>query len=217
MTYKVLNNITLKNVKNGVISNIATDLLVIPVNKKLTTSIEFKELDKKTGGYISKSAKDSLSPGNQSHLLTSLDGIKAKKILLFKDIDQKNDIYLWLNKYKSIAKTANSIGCKNISIMDGLNYPKGKDKYWFLEMIARSMESGAYIFSTTKNKTAKSEKVGKDLVSSQVSLKSVSLITSKLSTAEVKKAKTSISIGFSVGEGVNTAKHLGDLLSLIHI
>ena len=53
MTYKVLNNITLKNVNNGVISNIATDLLVIPVNKKLTTSIEFKELDKKTGGYIS--------------------------------------------------------------------------------------------------------------------------------------------------------------------
>ncbi len=211
MTYKVLNNITLKNVNNGVISNIATDLLVIPVNKKLTTSIEFKELDKKTGGYISKSAKDSLSPGNQSHLLTSLDGVNAKKILLFKDIDQKNDIYLWLNKYKSIAKTANSIGCKNISIMDGLNYPKGKDKYWFLEMIARSMESGAYIFSTTKNKTAKSEKVGKDLVSSQVSLKSVSLITTKLSTAEVKKAKTSISIGFSVGEGVNTAKHLGDL------
>jgi hypothetical protein len=36
MTYKVLNNITLKNVNNGVIFNIATDLLVIPVNKKLT-------------------------------------------------------------------------------------------------------------------------------------------------------------------------------------
>ena len=61
------------------------------------------------------------------------------------------------------------------------------------------------------HKWIESEKVGKDLVSSQVSLKSVSLITTKLSTAEVKKAKTSISIGFSVGEGVNTAKHLGDL------
>ena len=136
---------------------------------------------------------------------------KINSICTDSRIIEKNDIYLWLNKYKSIAKTANSIGCKNISIIDGLNYPKGKDKYWFLEMIARSMESGAYIFSTTKNKTAKSEKVGKDLVSSQVSLKSVSLITTKLSTAEVKKAKTSISIGFSVGEGVNTAKHLGDL------
>ena len=96
MTYKVLNNITLKNVNNGVISNIATDLLVIPVNKKVTASAEFKELDKKSKGYLSKSAKDSLSPSHQSHVITSLDSISAKKILLLKDIDQKNDIYLSL-------------------------------------------------------------------------------------------------------------------------
>jgi Leucyl aminopeptidase len=118
---------------------------------------------------------------------------------------------LWLKKYTSIAKTANAIGCRNISVIDGLNYPKGKDRYWFLEMISRSIESGAYIFSTTKNKTAKIEKIGKEVISSQASLKNVTLITSKLSVAEVKKAKTSIGIGFSVGEGVNTAKHLGDL------
>ena len=94
MTYKVLNNITLKNVNNGVISNIATDLLVIPINKKVMASAEFKELDKKSKGYLSKSAKDSLSPSHQSHVITSLDSISAKKILLLKDIDQKNDIYL---------------------------------------------------------------------------------------------------------------------------
>ena len=78
-------------------------------------------------------------------------------------------------------------------------------------MVSRSIESGAYIFSTTKNKTAKIEKIGKEVISNQASLKNVSLITSKLSVAEVKKAKTSIGIGFSVGEGVNIAKHLGDL------
>ena len=78
-------------------------------------------------------------------------------------------------------------------------------------MIARSIESGAYIFSTTKNKTAKAEKVGSNVVSSQASLKNVSIITSKLSANGIKKAKASISRGFSVGEGVNTAKHLGDL------
>ena len=87
MTYKVLNNITLKNVNNGVISNIATDLLVIPINKKVMASAEFKELDKKSKGYLSKSAKDSLSPSHQSHVITSLDSISAKKILLLKDID----------------------------------------------------------------------------------------------------------------------------------
>ena len=54
MTYKVLNNITLKNVSDGVLSNVLTELLVIPVNKKILASPEFKELDKKSNGYISR-------------------------------------------------------------------------------------------------------------------------------------------------------------------
>ena len=48
MVYRVLNNIALKNVTNNIISNITTDLLVIPVNKKVTSSSEFKELNKKS-------------------------------------------------------------------------------------------------------------------------------------------------------------------------
>jgi leucyl aminopeptidase len=211
MTYKVLNNITLKNVSDGVLSNVLTELLVIPVNKKILASPEFKELDKKSNGYISRSIKDSISPSNQNHLISSLIGVKAKKILLINDLNEKDDIYLWLNKYKYIAKIANSIGCKNLAVLDGQNYPKGKDKFWFLETISRSIESGAYIFSTTKNKTAKTEKIGKDIISSQVSLRNVTIITAKLSSSDTKKAKIAVARGFSVGEGVNTAKHLGDL------
>ena len=211
MTYKVLNNITLKNVSDGVLSNVLTELLVIPVNKKILASPEFKELDKKSNGYISRSIKDSISPTNQNHLISSLGGVKAKKILLINDLNEKDDIYLWLNKYKYIAKIANSIGCKNLAVLDGQNYPKGKDKFWFLETISRSIESGAYIFSTTKNKTAKTEKIGKDIISNQVSLRNVTIITAKLSSSDTKKAKIAVARGFSVGEGVNTAKHLGDL------
>ena len=211
MTYKVLNNITLKNVSDGVLSNVLTELLVIPVNKKILASPEFKELDKKSNGYISRSIKDSISPSNQNHLISSLGGVKARKILLINDLNEKDDIYLWLNKYKYIAKIANSIGCKNLAVLDGQNYPKGKDKFWFLETISRSIESGAYIFSTTKNKTAKTEKIGKDIISSQVSLRNVTIITAKLSSSDTKKAKIAVARGFSVGEGVNTAKHLGDL------
>ena len=139
MTYKVLNNITLKNVSDGVLSNVLTELLVIPVNKKILASPEFKELDKKSNGYISRSIKDSISPSNQNHLISSLGGVKAKKILLINDLNEKDDIYLWLNKYKYIAKIANSIGCKNLAVLDGQNYPKGKDKFWFLETISRSI------------------------------------------------------------------------------
>ena len=40
MTYKVLNNITLKNVSDGVLSSVLTELLVIPVNKKILASPE---------------------------------------------------------------------------------------------------------------------------------------------------------------------------------
>ena len=69
---------------------------------------KFKELDKKSNGYISRSIKDSISPSNQNHLISSLGGVKAKKILLINDLNEKDDIYLWLNKYKYIAKIANS-------------------------------------------------------------------------------------------------------------
>ena len=116
-----------------------------------------------------------------------------------------------VEQYKYIAKIANSIGCKNLAVLDGQNYPEGKDKFWFLETISRSIESGAYIFSTTKNKTAKTEKIGKDIISSQISLRNVAIITAKLSASDTKKAKIAVARGFSVGEGVNTAKHLGDL------
>ena len=211
MTYKVLNNITVKNINNGVISNVSTDLLVIPVNNKTISSDEFKEIDKKSNGYLLKSSKEALNPGNQNHLITSINGITAKKILLVKDLNEKDDIYLWLNKYKHIAKIANSMNCKNLSILDGQVYPNGKNQLWFLEMVSRSIESGAYIFSTTKNKTAKTEKVGKEIISSNVSLKNVTLITSKLTSAQLKKAKISVLRGFCVGEGINTATHLGDL------
>ena len=51
-------------------------------NFKLYKVQDFKELDKKSNGYISRSIKDSISPSNQNHLISSLGGVKAKKILL---------------------------------------------------------------------------------------------------------------------------------------
>ena len=65
MTYKVLNNITLKNVSDGVLSSVLTELLVIPVNKKILASPEFKELDKKSNGYISVSYTHLTLPTNR--------------------------------------------------------------------------------------------------------------------------------------------------------
>ncbi len=211
MTFKVLNNISLKNINDGVLSNIRTDLLIIPINKKVLSSSEFKEIDKKSKGYLSKVVKDLITPANQNQLISSLEGINAKKILIFKDLSENDDIYLWLNKYKSIAKQANSIGCKNISLIDGLIYPKGKNRIWFLETVSRCLESGAYIFSATKNKTAKTEKIGNKVVESQTSLKKITILTSKLASTDVSKVKNAIARGLAVGEGVNSAKHLGDL------
>ena len=39
--------------------------------------------------------------------------------------------------------------------MPGSVTPNGKDEFWLIEMIARSIESNVYIFSETKNKTIK--------------------------------------------------------------
>jgi leucyl aminopeptidase len=67
-------------------------------------------------------------------------------------------------------------------------------------MVAKTIESNVYVFSQTKNKTAKSP-----------SLKNLVILTTGLSGSDLSKAKQAAKKGFAIGEGVNTAKHLGDL------
>jgi len=45
--------------------------------------------------------------------------------------------------------------------MSGAISPSGKDELWLIEMIAKTVESNVYIFSETKNKTAKKPSVKK--------------------------------------------------------
>ena len=200
MAYKVLNNILLKDVSSTGLSSVKTDLLVLVINKDTKTNPSFKDLNKISKNYISKTISSHLKESANSVLLPCVDGINATNILLVKGLDKKDPIHKWLSMYQSIAHKGNHLGSKDISIMPGSVAPNGKDEFWLIEMLSKTIESNVYIFSETKNKTIK-----------KPSVKRLTVLTSGLSASSLTKAKQAAKKGYAIGEGVNTAKYLGDL------
>jgi len=200
MAYKVLNNIGLKDTTTNALTTLKTGLLVIVVNKDTNNDSAFKELNKVSKSYISKTITSHLKDSGSSILLPKIDGVDAENIMLVKGLDANAPMHKWISVYQSIAKKANSISAKDLSIMSGSLSPSGKDEFWLIEMVAKTIESNVYIFSETKNKTAK-----------KPSVKKLTIVTSGLKGAALTKAKTAAKKGYAIGEGVNTAKYLGDL------
>ena len=200
MSHKVLNNVFLKDLGKIDVTSLKTDLLVIPVSTHTKKNNSFKTLDKLSKGYLNKVCNNHFKDKNAPILLPAMQGIAAKNIMLVKDKDSEAQTYKWLDFFASISAKGNSINAKDIAFLVTGNIPKDKDINWFIETAARSFEAGAYIFSETKNKTAK-----------KPSLKNVHLLVDGLSTKELTAAKKSAKQGFAIGEGMNAAKYLGDL------
>ncbi|MBT3519630.1 MAG: leucyl aminopeptidase, partial [Gammaproteobacteria bacterium] len=200
MAYKVLSNILVKDTTSTSLVTLNSAMLVVMVNKDTKKNVAFKALDKASKGYISKSISTHLKDDGSSILLPQINGTKAENILLVKGLDKNTPIYKWLSAYQAIAKSANKLKAKDLSVMCGNIYPEGKDENWLIEMVAKTIESNVYIFSQTKNKTAKTP-----------SLKNLVILTTGLSGVNLTNAKQAAKKGFAIGEGVNTAKHLGDL------
>ena len=200
MAYKVLSNILVKDTTSTSLVTLNSAMLVITVNKDTKNNAAFKELDKAAKGYISKSISTHLKDDGSSVLLPQVNGTKAQSIMLVKGLTKDSPTHKWLSTYAAIAKSANKLKAKDLSVMCGNVYPAGKDENWLIEMVAKTIESNVYIFSQTKNKTAKSP-----------SLKNLVILTTGLSGSDLSKAKQAAKKGFAIGEGVNTAKHLGDL------
>ena len=200
MSHKVLNNVFLKDLGKIDVTSLKTDLLVIPVSTHTKKNNSFKTLDKLSKGYLNKVCNNHFKDKNAPILLPAMQGIAAKNIMLVKDKDSEAQTYKWLDFFASISAKGNSINAKDIAFLVTGNIPKNKDINWFIETAARSFEAGAYIFSETKNKTAK-----------KPSLKNVHLLVDGLSTKELTAAKKSAKQGFAIGEGMNAAKYLGDL------
>ena len=200
MAYKVLNNVSLKDVTKSGIAALKTDLLVLVINKNTKNNSAFKDLNKISKNYISQTIQSHLKESGSSILLPKISGINALNILLIKGLEASQPTHKWLSMYQSIAQKGNNIKAKDITVMPGKISPKGKDEMWLIEMVAKTIESNVYIFSETKNKTVQ-----------KPSVKKLSILVSDLSKADLTKAKNSAKKGFAIGEGVNTAKYLGDL------
>ena len=77
MAYKVLNNISLKDVASSGLSKLKTDLLVLVINKNTKNDSSFKELNKISKNYISKTISTHLKDAGSNFLLPKNDGIAA--------------------------------------------------------------------------------------------------------------------------------------------
>jgi leucyl aminopeptidase len=200
MAYKVLNNILVKDAKSNSLTKLKTDLLVLVINKNTKNDSSFKELNKISKNYFSKTISSHLKDSGSNIILPKIDGIAAANILLVNGLDSSAPTHKWLSMYQSIAQKGNSLKCKDISIMPGNICPAQKDEFWLIEMVAKTIESNVYIFSETKNKTV-----------SMPSVKKLTILTSGLNSSALTKAKQAAKTGYAIGEGVNTAKYLGDL------
>ena len=200
MAYKVLNNISVKDTSSSKLAAIKTDMLVLIINKGTKNDSSFKELDAISTKYFSKTIATHLKDAGSSIILPKMNGIAAENILLVKGYEKDTPMHKWLSMYASIAKKGNQLGAKDLAVMCGDVSPNHKDEFWLIEMVAKTIESNVYIFSETKNKTVK-----------KPSVKKLTIITSGLSSANLSKAKLAAKKGYAIGEGVNTAKYLGDL------
>jgi len=200
MAYKVLNNISVKDTSSSKLAAIKTDMLVLIINKGTKNDSSFKELDAISTKYLSKTITSHLKDAGSSIILPKMNGIAAENILLVKGYEKDTPMHKWLSMYASIAKKGNQLGAKDLAVMCGDVSPNDKDEFWLIEMVAKTIESNVYIFSETKNKTVK-----------KPSVKKLTIITSGLSSANLSKAKLAAKKGYAIGEGVNTAKYLGDL------
>ena len=200
MAYKVLNNISVKDTSSSKLAAIKTDMLVLIINKGTKNDSSFKELDAISTKYLSKTITSHLKDAGSSIILPKMNGIAAENILLVKGYEKDTPMHKWLSMYASIAKKGNQLSAKDLAVMCGDVSPNDKDEFWLIEMVAKTIESNVYIFSETKNKTVK-----------KPSVKKLTIITSGLSSANLSKAKLAAKKGYAIGEGVNTAKYLGDL------
>ena len=200
MAYKVLNNILVKDAASNSLASLKTDLLVLVINKNTKNDSSFKELNKISKNYFSKTISSHLKDAGSNVLLPKIDGIAAANVLLVNGLDASAPTHKWLSMYQLIAQKGNSLKCKDISVMPGNACPTKKDEFWLIEMVAKTIESNVYIFSETKNKTA-----------SKPMVKKLTILTSGLTPSALTKAKQAAKTGYAIGEGVNTAKYLGDL------
>ena len=200
MAYKILNNISVKDSASSDLASLKTSMLVITIDKNTKKDKSFKALDKASKGFLSSTVASHLNDEGSSISLPSIDGINAENILLVKSWSAKTPIHKWLSSIKSITKQANKLKAKDISFVMNSSYPNNKDAFWMIESISKTIESNAYIFTETKNKTVK-----------KPTLKKLVLFVSDMSPSDLRKAKSAAKKGFAIGEGVNTAKYLGDL------
>ncbi|MGY8806953.1 MAG: M17 family peptidase N-terminal domain-containing protein, partial [Gammaproteobacteria bacterium] len=188
MAYKVLSNISLQDTSTTSLKALKTDMLVLVINKDTKNNPSFKELDKASKSYLSKTIASHLKEAGSSMLLPKVNDITAENILLVKGLEKDTPMHKWLNMYKLIAKKGNQLSSKDLSVMFGTACPEGKDSLWMIEMIAKTIESNVYIFSETKNKTAK-----------KPSVKKLTILTTGLSGSNLTKAKQAAKKGYAIG------------------
>ena len=100
MAYKVLNNILVKDAASNSLASLKTDLLVLVINKNTKNDSSFKELNKISKNYFSKTISSHLKDAGSNVLLPKIDGIAAANVLLVNGLDASAPTLKWLSMYQ---------------------------------------------------------------------------------------------------------------------
>ena len=109
MAYKVLNNVSVKDVTSSDLLSLKTDLLVIVINKNTKDKV-VNQLAKDVSSHLKESGSSVLVPNAKS--------FNAKNVLLVKGFQDSDQIHKLISMYQSIAQKGNQLKAKDISIID---------------------------------------------------------------------------------------------------
>jgi len=188
-----------KRISNAL--NQSTGCAVMPVFKGKKLSAAAKAFDSKTNGLIRAAVRRGDISGNfgESLMIQSPTNMKAQRILLIGCGAPKSLGNQQLRKlYQTILKSLKSVNNKDATIfMEELFEALGSNANDNYSALANIATTASYQYTETKSKTKK------------LSLKKITLNVGSGTT--LKAASDAVKQGQAIGQGINTARQLGNL------
>jgi len=189
------------SVSTTAIERISTDCLVIPVWSTSPFGETVTILDKSCNRTISKMLADGELKGQAGTtlMLRNLSGIRAKRVLLAACGDKKKFTAKTCSRVlAAVFGSIKSLPIESVTLQLGELQGKTIAGSWLISRIAQDAETSLYQFNQTKSKKKPKSK-----------LKTVTISLPQGVTR--KAANSAIALGKALGEGINTARDLGNL------
>lgn len=176
------------------------DSLVIPFYNDTRFSASSRDIDRALNRQINQLIKTEEFTGkaNEALVIPAPSGVAAKRIVLW-GLGEKAKLsrQQWVNNCKRLNNAVQKLSGTHLTLLADFKTPKAVPLGWALQQTATQLKVGTYQYTKTKasNKSNRS------------TLTSFTVLNSDNSAALKKQVKN----GITIGEGINTARNLGNL------